>query len=380
MLFARIAAVVVLVAVAVLGASGPARGEEVAVLARNLSASSKNVVAVYDQFGGLTLCKGTRGFAQWTVDLKTPYTDKFRGYLHVLYASGERRPCRLTINGQRQPGEILAETTGGFMPANLRWKAHGPIDFRKGKNTIRIDASGYMPHFKGLVVSSKSSPSKQDVFRDPRAETSALRGKLNLKALRRAIEHLAKRFGKKYPNSKVFLERVAAIENELARATKSDAPKVETLQLLVAKTDRLRKEALVRDNPLLHFGKLLFVKRYTYQSSHYYTDFIDGCRHFGGSLCLLSLVDGRVTELAPKLRGGIFGRFDLSWDAKRVVFSYKRGPGRGFRVYQVGTDGRGLRQITSDPADEQKRIDKYWLRGVYKDGLYKHHRHWILAL
>ena len=41
--------------------------------------------------------------------------------------------------------------------------------------------------------------------------------------------------------------------------------------------------------------KILFVKRYTLQSTHYYTDFIDGCRNFGGNLCTLSLDDGTVT-------------------------------------------------------------------------------------
>ena len=66
--------------------------------------------------------------------------------------------------------------------------------------------------------------------------------------------------------------------------------------------------------------KLLFVKRYTYQSSHYYTDFIDGCENFGGNIYILSLKDGKVTELVPELRDGIFGRFDLSFDSKRVVF------------------------------------------------------------
>lgn len=67
--------------------------------------------------------------------------------------------------------------------------------------------------------------------------------------------------------------------------------------------------------------KLLFVKRYTYQSSHYYTDFIDGCEKFGGNICILSLKNGKVTELVPSMRHGIFGRYDLSFDGKRVVFA-----------------------------------------------------------
>lgn len=112
---------------------------------------------------------------------------------------------------------------------------------------------------------------------------------------------------------------------------------------------------------LAQFGidKLLFVKRYTFQSSHFYTDFIDGCHKFGGNICILSLKDGKITELVPSMKEGIFGRFDLSFDGKRVVFDWKRAIGEGFRIYEVGIDGKGLRQLTFAPADEQDRIREY---------------------
>lgn len=105
--------------------------------------------------------------------------------------------------------------------------------------------------------------------------------------------------------------------------------------------------------------KLLFVKRYTFQSSHFYTDFIDGCHYFGGNICILSLKDGSVTELVPSMRDGIFGRYDLSFDGKRIVFGWKKAIGEGFRIYEVGIDGNGLRQLTFPPSDEQDRIKEY---------------------
>ena len=88
--------------------------------------------------------------------------------------------------------------------------------------------------------------------------------------------------------------------------------------------------------------KLIFVKRYTYQSNHYYTDFINGCEHFGGNICVLNLKDGTVTELVPSMKDGIFGRYDLSFDGTRVAFDWKRAIGEGFRIYEVGVDGSGL--------------------------------------
>jgi hypothetical protein len=117
---------------------------------------------------------------------------------------------------------------------------------------------------------------------------------------------------------------------------------------------------LVLANPLLNIDKLLFVKRYTYHSSHIYTDYFDGSSQVGGNLCVLSPVapDGKVTELVPQLNGGIFGRFDLSFDARKVVFAYKK-PGRGYRIYEVGIDGAGLRQITQDADDEAELVKQF---------------------
>jgi len=109
------------------------------------------------------------------------------------------------------------------------------------------------------------------------------------------------------------------------------------------------------------FDKLVFIRRYTYQSSHIYTDHYDGSTLPGGNLCILSPVapDGKVTELVPELRDGIIGNFDLSYDAKRIVFSYKPAPGKGYRIFEVGVKGSGLRQLTHDAPDEQLMLDRY---------------------
>jgi hypothetical protein len=111
--------------------------------------------------------------------------------------------------------------------------------------------------------------------------------------------------------------------------------------------------------------KLLFVKRQTYHSSHFYTDFIDGCGRYGGNLCVLDLKTGKVVDLVPELAGGIFGRFDLHFGAGKVVFDWKKAPKEGFRLYEIDIDPAsgirtgGPRQLTFPPADEAERIKKY---------------------
>ncbi|MGD0088631.1 MAG: LamG-like jellyroll fold domain-containing protein [Planctomycetota bacterium] len=179
----------------------------------------------------------------------------------------------------------------------------------------------------------------------------------NTKALRAAVADLAASFGPRYPRGAELLAQLDALEKPLSEPANPDYEAA--LTRAAEELPRLRHEALIAQNPLLDFGRLLFVRRKTYQSSHYYTEYIDGCKFYGGNLCILDLKSGKVTDVAPQLSGGIFGRFDLSYDATRVVFDFKKGPGKGFRIYEIGIDGQGLRQLTSDPADEQELVKKF---------------------
>lgn len=119
------------------------------------------------------------------------------------------------------------------------------------------------------------------------------------------------------------------------------------------------------ENRLITFDKLVFVKRQTFHSSHFYTDFIDGCSRFGGNLSVLDLRSGKVTDLVPDMAEGIFGRFDLHFSAEKIVFDWKKEAREGFRIYEVDIDPlAGVatsrpRQITFRPGDEDARIAKY---------------------
>ena len=139
----------------------------------------------------------------------------------------------------------------------------------------------------------------------------------------------------------------------------------------VAKADSTPHESLAAplktsgDGALVDFDKLVFIKRFTYHSSHFYTDFIDGVGNFGGNLCVLDLKTGAVTDLIPEMKGGIFGRFDLDFDASKIVFDWKKEPREGFRIYEIAIDpatgqrAGDPRQITRPPDDEEARIAKY---------------------
>ncbi|TWU39774.1 HzsA-related protein [Novipirellula artificiosorum] len=280
------------------GMACSATAQTITIPARRLSDHSDIVVPIEERWDGLVVCHGKNGMLQWTVD--APASGDY--YLHFLYASGERRPVQLSLNSKEHPKPILKQDTGGFLATDLQWETQGPYRLTTGANTVRLQANGSFPHMAGLVISKADKVPDPDAFEDLFPRPVDLTG----------------------PVSEDVVATRAAVQKLL--------PSVK---------------------------HVLYVKRYTFQSSHYYTDFIDGCRHFGGNLCLLSLDDGSVTELVPELSHGIFGRCDLSYDGHRIAFGWKEKMDVGFRIWEVNIDGSGLRQLTFPPADETSRITKY---------------------
>jgi len=194
-------------------------------------------------------------------------------------------------------------------------------------------------------------------------------------ALRAAVEELRAAYGQGYPGERL-LGRIADLRGRLLVADRLDPAHDQTRRLL-AEMDGLKREALVASNPLLAGKKLLLVKRYSYDSDHYYDEHNSGISRFGGGLYTLSLGDGAVAEIAPQLRAGVVDRYDLSFDGRRIVFGYKPPKPEGFRLFEIGVDGRGLRQLTFPPGDESQRIATYSM--ISRDDLQKNparYGHW----
>ena len=125
---------------------------------------------------------------------------------------------------------------------------------------------------------------------------------------------------------------------------------------------------ILANGPDLGFGEVLFVERVNYQSNHYYTDFINGGFFPAGNLCILSLKTGEVRNVVQQLKNGVFGRFDLSFDAKKVVFAWKKAPDEGYRIYECGIDGSSLKQLTFPPSNEKEIVARYRVTPNYHHG------------
>ena len=180
----------------------------------------------------------------------------------------------------------------------------------------------------------------------------------DLGRLRAAVTELGRSQGGDYPAAELLAQLDSYQTRLTAQAGVELDPSNASTQGLMAEMPAMRHRMLVQRNPLLHGAELMFVRRYTYNSKHYYDDF-QHIFHWGGNLCVLSLADGKVRELVPQLSEGVIDRYDISFDARRIAFGYRRPKLEGFRIYEVGVDGKGLRQVTRPPADEERRVATY---------------------
>ncbi|MDR3109583.1 MAG: NPCBM/NEW2 domain-containing protein [Planctomycetaceae bacterium] len=106
--------------------------------------------------------------------------------------------------------------------------------------------------------------------------------------------------------------------------------------------------------------ELLFIRRMTYNGNHIYVEYVNSTWMPGGGLCALNLKTGKVREIVPEFtRDGVVGWFDVSFDAKRIVFDFKRSNGEGYRIYEVNVDGTNLHQLTFPEPNEAELVRKY---------------------
>jgi hypothetical protein len=338
--------------------------------------------------------------AQYDVDIPIDATYT----LSIRYASGQSRPVELWVDGKKaasccrgatgDPGPYLDRFPRHDRPRPInnfhgaQWSEACKLKIAAGKHTFKLTSKGPPPGVLALRLdSSKPFPAKwkptgpsvidpqSGSLRykarhrynlaygqpDPKMEIDRIPplhrrgflppGSVNIATLDMAVNDTAAEFGPRYAKGPRYLKQLAELKK---RELAAGAGGPEQLQQLHDDSAELRRNAML-DHPLLKFDKLLFVRRMTDTSGHIYEDHYGG-KVMGGNLCILSPVapDGKVTEIAPQLTGGRFGRFDLSFDAKRIVFTYKKDTKSSFRIYEIGVDGKGLRQLSFDAPGEPK--------------------------
>jgi len=365
------------------------------------------------------LVAGDGGEAPWVVEYGVDFPVDAAYTLHVRYVATEPRPLELWLDG-RKVGTCCASVTRAvqphpystttrnpyFVPRESTWDRYGAhweeaakLSVTKGVRTLKLKRNGPGPDVIALRLESavafpknwqptdpavrlargksrkradyesawESAAFRAKVARLPAAYRTAFMppGSVNVATLRLAIKDMVAEFGPRYTDGPRHLKQLDLL------AKRRDAAHGGTPQHRQEVEDALAalRCRVMLSHPLLDFDSLLFVKRLTYTSSHIYSDHWDGSRRMGGNLCILSPVapNGRVRELVPQFAGGLFGRFDLSFDAKKVVFAYKKSEDRGYRIYEIGIDGTGLRQLTFDDPAESRLREQYGEKYRFED-------------
>jgi len=106
----------------------------------------------------------------------------------------------------------------------------------------------------------------------------------------------------------------------------------------------------------LGFEKLLVIQRHVLDPSHVYTYHVEGFRA-GGGLFVYDLADGELHRLVDASGGQIID-YDLSHDAKTVLFSWRKSRGEAYQLFTVGVSGGEPRQLTRG---EHHNYNASWL-------------------
>ena len=156
----------------------------------------------------------------------------------------------------------------------------------------------------------------------------------------------------------------ATLEELNGQAARLPAGEVAKRAELAAAVRQLRRQ-IIFSHPLLDFDHLLINQRPPPGYSHQSRQYLGRYSRPGPGLVVLDGWKDKPTEkdlLEGKLPTGTVMHPDLSFDARRVLFAFcdhtPSDPNhRQFFLWQVGIDGRGLRQLTGNPSDPMLGVE-----------------------
>lgn len=309
-------------------------------------------------------------------DLELPAAGRYQ--LGIRYAAGEARPVALSVDGQAQ-GSVCRGAHGSWNTSAAVWEEAAVLELTAGRHTLRFERAGAFPHVVALRCDSPVIPEGFTVNR-PKArklpKTAAapvekpFANEPDPAALRLAIDDLIATFGPRYPQGPGLLQRLAVLEAELRQPAAAAPAKAG----LVA----LRREALLA-NPLLDGDRVLLLKRGfpnppaarramgqalgVGSLNAHTSDDTPRQGHWDDELTLLSNLRGQpafTTVHRPENRETVIDPV-LDFDARRVLFAQNGRKEKNWRLWEIGLDGQGLRQVSGDCGADVGQFDPCYL-------------------
>ena len=139
----------------------------------------KGVAIDFDTYGkqvGVIYNIEFRDEVEW--DVLVPRAGAYQ--VEFRYAAAEARPVRLLLNGKAIRNAAAGSVTGGWNAGHQRWEAQGVWRFPAGKNTLRIERDGPIPHFdKILIAAAREAPDKpsrtaEDIANEYKVQTDVM--------------------------------------------------------------------------------------------------------------------------------------------------------------------------------------------------------------
>ena len=86
--------------------------------------------------------------AEW--DITPPSAGTYQ--LELRYAAEEPRPVKISLNGSEIRKDAAGSVTGGWFPEHQKWEAQAVVTLKAGKNVLRIERDGAIPHIDKIAL------------------------------------------------------------------------------------------------------------------------------------------------------------------------------------------------------------------------------------
>lgn len=115
--------------------------------------SRGNLIRDADQYGSAEVVIARTGKdGQQFAEYDLTFERAGRARLEVRYAAKEMRPVRVLVDGTVVAPEALGAVTGSWNPDGQRWAEVATFDVRAGRNVLRIERDGALPHLDQLLL------------------------------------------------------------------------------------------------------------------------------------------------------------------------------------------------------------------------------------
>ena len=309
-------------------------------------------------------------------DIPFPAAGTYR--LSVYYAAATARPVELALDG-KAVATVCRTANGSWQTGGAQWEDSVTLEIPAGKHTLRLSRADAFPHvvalgFESAAIPQKYKPSRPKARRLPEGAVVAAGAAADpaaaVLALRLAIEDLTASFGSRYPHGGELLKRLDVLAAE--------PPQAGTEAAWANTFSALQREALLA-NPLLDSDKLVLLKRGFPKPAAarnamggalgvgtlnaHTSDDTPRQGHWDDELAVLSNLRSEPQLTTLYHPGGLESLLDpvLHFDAQRMLFAKAGAKEKNWRLWEIGVDGQGLRQLTPDDGSDVGHFDPCYL-------------------